>query len=63
MVRDKPLDALAINAVFEIGTLILPTASCDDHAPITDRSMNAEPINLAAGHPMTEGIQLRPVAV
>lgn len=56
MVRDKPLDALAINAVFEIGTLILPAASFDDDAPITDRSMNPEPRNLAARHSMTKGV-------
>jgi hypothetical protein len=56
MVRDKPLDALAINAVFEIGTLILPAASFDDDAPITDRSMNPEPLNLAARHSMTKGV-------
>ena len=30
LVRVKPLDALAINAVFEIGCPDLPTASCDD---------------------------------
>lgn len=56
MVREKPLDALAINAVFEIGTLIFPTASCDGQASITYRSMIPKPINLATGHPMTEGV-------
>jgi len=30
LVRVKPLNALAINAVFEIGCPDLPTASCDD---------------------------------
>ena len=58
MVRDKPLDALAINAVFEIGYPDFPTASCDGRAPITDRSMNPKPIYLAAEHPMTEGVHL-----
>ncbi|QSR19294.1 hypothetical protein [Novosphingobium sp. KA1] len=44
MVREMPQDALAINAVFEIDTLIFPPASCDDQASIKDRSMILKPI-------------------
>ncbi|MBB3957720.1 hypothetical protein GGR38_004695 [Novosphingobium sediminicola] len=57
-VREVPLDALAINAVFEIGTLTFPTASCDGQASTTDKSMIPKPIYLAPKHPMTEAVHL-----
>ena len=65
MVRDKPLDTLALDAVLEIGC---PAPLLPHHvtitASITDRSMNpghlAPPVTHALIHhpPMTEGVQL-----
>jgi hypothetical protein len=66
MVRDKPLDTLALDAVLEIGC---PAPLLPHHvtitASITDRSMNpghlAPPVTHALIHhpPMTEGVLQR----